>query len=174
MHKTLFNKFKSFGMLSAFVILFSSCDKSTSANEENSALKKEIAGEWELYRTCIEQNIIKEYTGDYYDIGDKDTLAVYITKLLSTDNVIKLNNGYFDIVGEWIKSETFNFPHWVMKYEVVDRRTNLSFESTIEITEIYPLKGIYTEKMSDSTFTGLKLLRKYEITGIKNQIVTFN
>ena len=174
MRNTIINKFKTFAMLSAFVILFSSCDDSTSANEENSALKKEIAGYWELYRTCVEYNNNGNvhYCDDGISMtGATDNILVQFNKLDSITNLIQVsyytNIPKSDNTAAWISSKTYSFPHWV----IYQRRDVPYIESIreleIEITEINPMKGTWTERVYDSSFTKVKIFRKIELIGKK-------
>ena len=172
MRKTLINKFKTFAMLSAFVILFSSCDDSTSANEENSALKKEIAGYWELYRTCVEYN--NNGNVHYCDDGISmtsatDNILVQFNKLDSITNLIQVsyytNIPKSDNTAAWISSKTYSFPHWVIYQRDYIQYIESIKEIEIEITEINPLKGIWTERIYDSSFTTLNIFRKIEFSG---------
>ena len=167
MRNTLINKFKIFAMLSAFVILFSSCDDSTSASEENSVLKKEIAGNWEIYRTIVEENKVKEYNGDYRGIGHKDTLMWTIAYSKTNENLITIGNKYDGTIGEWKTSSTNNMPHWVVEDIDIDNNTNIKYIINLEITAVNPLKGIMMISVEDSLTKANKLVIKSEITGKK-------
>ena len=167
MRKTLINKFKTFAMLSAFVILFSSCDDSTSANEENSALKKEIAGNWLIFRTIVEENKVKEFNGDYRGIGFKDTMMFPIAFSKTNENVIIIGDEHENAIGEWKTSSTYNTPHWVAEDIDISNNTNVKYITNIEITAINPLKGIMMLSIEDSLTKAHKLVKKAEITGKK-------
>ena len=174
MRNTLINKFKIFAMLSAFVILFSSCDDSTSASEENSALKKDIIGDWKIYRTCVEYNNYDsvDYSDDLLTkVGTTDSIGFSIQKLDSISNIVHIYwYNVFNLIeytAAWISSKTYSFPHWV----IYQRRDVPYIESIreleIEITEINPMKGTWTERVYDSSFTKVKIFRKIELIGKK-------
>ena len=172
MRNTLINKFKIFAMLTAFVILFSSCDDSTSASEENSVLKKEIAGNLEIYRTIVEENKVKEYNGDYRGIGHKDTLMWTIAYSNTNENIITIDNGNFDLIGEWMTTTSNKAPHWVVEFSGIHSYTNIKNIMNLEITAVNPLRGIMMYSIEDSLTKANKLVIKSEITGKKlpNQI----
>ena len=170
MLKNLISRFGIYVMLSAFVILFSSCDNSTSPIEENSSLKKEIFGNWEIYRKCIEINKTDgPYSGlSIYEVGRIDTAKWNISKIYTQDNMIAVYIGdRFFASGAWLNSSTSPDYHWIMCYDAVDPYSNKFIKTEIELTGINPLKGTFTERMYDSTNTVLKVLAKYELSGIK-------
>ena len=174
MRNTLINKFKTFAMLSAFVILFSSCDDSTSASEENSALKKEIFGNWEIYRKCIEKNKIdgQDYGPSYDKVGRIDTSNWIISKINTQDNIIAVyfsSNSSSFATAAWVNSSSSSDSHWLLYSSVSDpfaNRIAIIMRET-KITGINPLKGTVTERMYDSTNTVLKVLAKFELSGVK-------
>ena len=172
MRNTLINKFKIFAMLSAFVIIFSSCDDSTSPSEENSALKKEIVGKWEIYTTLLEQNQMKEFSDDYYEIGHKDTTMWIIAFSNTNENIITIDNGNFDLIGEWMTTTSNKAPHWVVEFSGIHSYTNIKNLMNLEITAVNPLRGIMMYSIEDSLTKEHKLVQKFEITGKKlpNQI----
>ena len=172
MRNTLINKFKTFAMLSAFVILFSSCDDSTSASEENSALKKDIIGDWKIYRTCVEYNNYDsvDYSDDLLTkVGTTDSIGFSIQKLDSISNIVHIYwYNVFNLIeytAAWISSKTYSFPHWVIYQRDYIQYIESIKEIEIEITEINPLKGIWTERIYDSSFTTLNIFRKIEFSG---------
>ena len=173
MRNTLINKFKIFAMLSAFVILFSSCDNSTSVNNPEpllkdpvSTLKDNIAGIWNIKTTLVEQNYFNEYI-NYGTIGQQSTVTWSISKYESQNNQIVLSGSKDIAIGQWESSKIFDFLHWVVKIEGIDYNTNVKYIIYIEFNEINPLKGIMVLYMEDPTTKEYKLVQKFELSGVK-------
>lgn len=171
MLKNVINKFGIYAMLSAFVFILISCDNSTSPIEENSALKKDIVGTWEIYRKCIEINKIdgQNYESSLYKVGGIDTLIWKFSGIYSQDNMIVLNNinSNSGLIYVWTGSAAVPESHWMFYYETSDPYSNKFVSIEIELTEINPLKGTLTKRMYDSTGTVLKILSKFELSGVK-------
>ena len=118
MRNTLINKFKIFAMLSAFVILFSSCDDSTSANKPILSLKDDIAGNWRITRTCVLSN-------NGVAIGSKNILFANISKDSKYPEEITMTINDHPIKGYWADTELYKFKHWLLAVEGVDPESGL-------------------------------------------------
>ena len=132
MRNTLINKFKTFAMLSAFVILFSSCDDSTSANKPILSLKDDIAGNWRITRTCVLSN-------NGVAIGSKNILFANISKDSKYPEEITMTINDHPIKGYWADTELYKFKHWLLAVEGVDPESGLKLISLFEIGNINPL-----------------------------------
>ncbi len=171
MLKNIISRFGIYAMLSAFVFILISCDNSTSPIEENSALKKDIFGNWEIYKKCIEKNKIdgNDY-GHFYDkVGRIDTSKWNISKIYTQDNLIAVYISGYGVFASaaWLNSSTSPDNHWIMCYDAVEPYNDKLVKIEIELNGINPLKGTFTERMYDSTNTVLKVLAKFEISGVK-------
>ena len=166
MRNTLINKFKIFAMLTAFVILFSSCDDSTSANNPVPTLKDNIAGIWNIKTKLVEQNRYHDNI-NYGTIGQENIVTWSITKYDSQENLIVLSSAGTNTIGQWETSKLFNTLHWVVKIEQLDYYTNAKYILNIEFNEINPLKGLMVLYLEDPTTKGHKLVQKFELSGVK-------
>ena len=160
MRNTLINKFKIFAMLSAFVILFSSCDDSTSANNPVPTLKDNIAGIWNIKTKLVEQN-------HYYDNISKNILFANISKDSKYPEEITMTINDHPIKGYWADTELYKFKHWLLAVEGVDPESGLKLISLFEIGNINPLQGLNTNMYENPNTKELELINAFEFTGEK-------
>lgn len=160
MRNTLINKFKIFAMLSAFVILFSSCDDSTSANKPILSLKDDISGNWRITRTCVLSN-------NGVAIGSKDILFANISKDSKYPEEITMTINDHPIKGYWADTELYKFKHWLLAVEGVDPESGLKLISLFEIGNINPLQGLNTNMYENPNTKELELINAFEFTGEK-------
>ncbi len=172
MLRNVINKFGIYAMLSVFVILFSSCDDSTSANKENSALKKDIFKGWKVNRTCVEYNDLGLITfkyGHINKVGDTDSMFMDFLKIDSLEDMIDtrfyMGTDFIFTTAAWISSKAYSFPHWVIYHRADFTMPSTNIDIEIEITGINPLKGTWTERVYDSSFAEPKVFRRIELTG---------
>lgn len=171
MQKNVFNKFKFFAMLSAFVILFSSCDDSTSPTTPKETLKDNIYGKWKIYSTLVYLSDTNYFFTKYIKVGHIDTLNWNISRMNSKDSC-NLNGS--SSYGKWMSSETYDFPHWEFKWDVrrlihnsAGNDVYTSDTNIVDIIGINPFKATKIINSKNIITLEEKLIAKYEITGIK-------
>ncbi len=171
MLRNVINKFGIYAMLSAFVILFSSCDNSTSPTTPKETLKDNIYGKWKIYSTLVYLSDTNYFFYKDIKVGNIDTLNWNISRTNSKDSIDVNGSSCY---GKWMSSETYDFSHWEIKWD--ERRSfhnrtgndvYTSDTNIVDIIGVNPFKATKIINSKDITTMEEKLIAKYEITGIK-------
>lgn len=152
------NKFKTYALLSVFVMFLISCDSENpnSPTAVSETLQENVSGKWLMKRTCTASNGFIKY--------GEQTFQNWIIRPREDKVTLIIDNWTGE--GQWITTEDYPTPHWVIEMRSEDEFNKIWYGQLIDLISINPLKGRCIYLIYNPNTQKWEIIAIYDLEGV--------